>query len=636
MTKSNLFSIGYYATSKQDPEREDDVAMCYGYRGQALANLSCIAQLFITSWHTSESIPVTVKLMHAKTMQINKVAFLKSYGTRVQVTALFYNCLVRQRILHQIPRTRHIASTIYHIVAYSLRHCNVRFTLWDKSTEDCLLDIPTGTMPQRLRNIYGKNIGQLFFERVRKYSDNVVLTGWLSWSRWTVKTIQYIYINQYWLRNEYDCRAIIKDLNANCTRKMYKQMLKMLQLDVVYKSHDLLKGQLSFIFIFNCQPSENYYDRISESCKQLNILRKAVNQLVDEFLQLDTGVIRHAILGNNTTNPILPVYNQERTIQMVDSVAINENRTTNLLITPTTTTANSISWYHQLFKTWIDPVFPIPEMFIYDCNTKVISNNYSGSLALPAAMADSCLVQLPHQSLRAIQVLSQIDNKFIAGLMPIPHCQTGSANSTLVVLVDQHAAHERILLEWLQDQYIAISKGILDGFECDMQQFVVPLSHQEQVMAKERLVELAYWGVVIHLSIDHQDHSTARIPTMIYEHYMHNPCILARLVQDCIHELAAQPSCSHIVACPSSIQNALKEMACKRAIKFNDPLDYQSCCRLMKLLGRCRHPFQCAHGRPSIVPLIKLSRSSAIISNSYNYKLIYYHNSDKWLILLNK
>ncbi len=42
------------------------------------------------------------------------------------------------------------------------------------------------------------------------------------------------------------------------------------------------------------------------------------------------------------------------------------------------------------------------------------------------------------------------------------------------------------------------------------------------------------------------------------------------------------------------------------AIKFGDSLEYKECVKLVNSLSRCSLPFQCAHGRPSCMPLLFL------------------------------
>jgi hypothetical protein len=42
------------------------------------------------------------------------------------------------------------------------------------------------------------------------------------------------------------------------------------------------------------------------------------------------------------------------------------------------------------------------------------------------------------------------------------------------------------------------------------------------------------------------------------------------------------------------------------AVKFGDPLYPEECEVLLKNLSECQVPFQCAHGRPALVPIVDL------------------------------
>jgi DNA mismatch repair protein MLH3 len=52
----------------------------------------------------------------------------------------------------------------------------------------------------------------------------------------------------------------------------------------------------------------------------------------------------------------------------------------------------------------------------------------------------------------------------------------------------------------------------------------------------------------------------------------------------------------------------LNSRACRSAIMFNDVLSLEQCEMLVRKLADCVFPFQCAHGRPSLVPLVELGR----------------------------
>ncbi|ORY45425.1 hypothetical protein LY90DRAFT_671538 [Neocallimastix californiae] len=58
---------------------------------------------------------------------------------------------------------------------------------------------------------------------------------------------------------------------------------------------------------------------------------------------------------------------------------------------------------------------------------------------------------------------------------------------------------------------------------------------------------------------------------------------------------------------PSSIYDILCSLACHKAIKFDDPLNLKECREIVEQMPSLKFPFQCAHGRPTIIPLINLT-----------------------------
>ena len=54
---------------------------------------------------------------------------------------------------------------------------------------------------------------------------------------------------------------------------------------------------------------------------------------------------------------------------------------------------------------------------------------------------------------------------------------------------------------------------------------------------------------------------------------------------------------------PSFVTRCLNSLACKSAIKFGQSLSRLECQQLVARLGQTKLPFQCAHGRPTVVPI---------------------------------
>jgi DNA mismatch repair protein MLH3 len=61
-----------------------------------------------------------------------------------------------------------------------------------------------------------------------------------------------------------------------------------------------------------------------------------------------------------------------------------------------------------------------------------------------------------------------------------------------------------------------------------------------------------------------------------------------------------------ISSCPEGLIDLINSRACRSAIMFNDELSLQECRELVRKLCECIFPFMCAHGRPSMVPLIDI------------------------------
>ena len=57
---------------------------------------------------------------------------------------------------------------------------------------------------------------------------------------------------------------------------------------------------------------------------------------------------------------------------------------------------------------------------------------------------------------------------------------------------------------------------------------------------------------------------------------------------------------------PPALRLALISKACRGAIMFGDPISRTDAEKLFISLSKCKLPFICAHGRPSIIPLTNI------------------------------
>ncbi|KAJ3648441.1 hypothetical protein Zmor_020245 [Zophobas morio] len=192
-----------------------------------------------------------------------------------------------------------------------------------------------------------------------------------------------------------------------------------------------------------------------------------------------------------------------------------------------------------------------------------------------------------------LEVIGQVDNKFIAAL---------EKTKNLVLLFDQHAVHERVRLEELSESYKSTSTK-LD------QQITIFLPQNELTLLKRQKVNISALG----LGLDFFTHgiTISEVPLCVYNKSKKGVdvvCLTETLIKEIIETLKLNNGI--IVSTPKIIQNIVNSEACRGAIKFGDLLSRNECIMHLKKLTGCNLPFQCAHGRPTLTPLINLNKSS--------------------------
>ena len=58
---------------------------------------------------------------------------------------------------------------------------------------------------------------------------------------------------------------------------------------------------------------------------------------------------------------------------------------------------------------------------------------------------------------------------------------------------------------------------------------------------------------------------------------------------------------------PRTLLRHIASQACRGAVMFGQSLAQEDCLQLLCGLAQCQAPFQCAHGRPSLAPLVRIS-----------------------------
>lgn len=216
---------------------------------------------------------------------------------------------------------------------------------------------------------------------------------------------------------------------------------------------------------------------------------------------------------------------------------------------------------------------------------------------------------LSKTDLESARVIAQVDQKFI--LVQTQQCDN---TNPLLVLVDQHAADERVKVEELYSQLCA------GKTTTPVKPMIFEVPQNEIELFARHQMHFAEWQIIYSIkqrasgTYTTQQVVVTALPSLISERCRLDPTLLIDLLRREVHQapLSSQSrsktSSKHnwihrIPLCPAGLLEMVNSRACRSAIMFNDVLDIAQCGELLRRLVKCVLPFQCAHGRPSCVAL---------------------------------
>ena len=156
-------------------------------------------------------------------------------------------------------------------------------------------------------------------------------------------------------------------------------------------------------------------------------------------------------------------------------------------------------------------------------------------------------------------------------------------------IIDQHAAHEKILYEKFMKEV-----GTEEATQLLSPPIIISLTGIEEATAEQYNDELAKNGFVLEHFGGHE-YALSEVPLNLYG--IDAKAFLLELLD----ELAKDIKGSVI----KGIKEKIATCACKAAVKGNMELSLLEAEELIKQLLKAENPFNCPHGRPTIVSFTK-------------------------------
>jgi DNA mismatch repair protein MutL len=525
-----ILALDRHATSKIHTLNDLERINTLGFRGEALASMSSIARLSLSSSTATTQQGWKITCDYHQELIPAPVAHAR--GTTVEVFDLFFNTPARRKFLKsEQTEFAHIETLIKRL---SLSHFSIGFSLHHNKRLIYQLHPAHDETAQEER--IASLCSRSFVENaiyIDMQGIDLRLWGWISLPTFSrgQNDLQYFYVN----------RRMIKD-------KLINHAVKQAYQDVLYNG----RHPAFTLFIeldphavdVNAHPAK-YEVRFRES--------RLVYDFVKQSLQ---KVLANTHPKPQTVNSI-PLATQLAT-KLNEKIAdispeINNPRQSNLSLQISSDAATyAAETHHELC------VSPPQQKKLLIENQPLATQPQENLLCDPPL--GFALAQL-----HGIYILAE--------------------NTQGLILVDVHAAHERILYERL--------KKDLENAGIKTQILLIPisltLSQQEILLLEEYAKLFTQFGFKLE-SLGPKTLVIRQVPELLAQNN------IEQLVQDVLSDLAEHANTQHI---PEKINELLSSIACHSAIRAHRRMTHVEMNQLLRDMEQTSRSNQCNHGRPT-------------------------------------
>ena len=195
-----------HATSKIREAQDLFSLRTMGFRGEALASISAVAQVEMTTRRKEDETGTLIEIQGSDV--VREEPCVCPVGTNIKVSNLFFNVPVRRKFLKtDQTELRNLLTEFYHIV---LVYPRVSFTF--VHNDEILLELPAGSEKQRIEAVFGnpkRNVFTSSFVEIKTDTEMVNIHGFVvKPENATKKAEQYFFVNGRYMRHPYFLKAV--------------------------------------------------------------------------------------------------------------------------------------------------------------------------------------------------------------------------------------------------------------------------------------------------------------------------------------------------------------------------------------------------------------------------------------------
>ncbi|MFJ3120084.1 DNA mismatch repair endonuclease MutL [Pseudomonas protegens] len=538
-------ALARHATSKVRDLEDLERVMSLGFRGEALASISSVARLTLTS-RTRDAEQAWQVETEGRDMAPRVQPAAHPVGTSVEVRDLFFNTPARRKFL-KAEKTEfdHLQEVIKRLalarfdVAFHLRHNGKSILSLHEAKDDA-------ARARRVAAVCGSG----FLEQalpIEVERNGLHLWGWVglpTFSR-SQADLQYFYVNG---------RAVRDKLVAHAVRQAYR--------DVLFNGR-----HPTFVLFFEVDPSvvdvnvhpTKHEVRFRDGRMVHDFLYGTLHRALGDVRPEDQLAAPAAVAGIvRPTGIEAGEFGPQGEMRLAANLALEQPQSQPSFNAPG---AGAGSGYQYQYTPRPQPVLPAAE-------SQGVYREFFAPLpaaALPDGQEDIPPLGYALAQLKGIYILAE--------------------NALGLVLVDMHAAHERIMYERLK---VAMASEGLSG-----QPLLVPesiaVSQREADCAEEHMGWFQRLGFELQ-RLGPESLAIRQIPALLKQAEAN------RLVHDVLADLMEYGTSDRIQA---HLNELLGTMACHGAIRANRRLALPEMNALLRDMENTERSGQCNHGRPT-------------------------------------
>ena len=620
-----------HSTSKISQAEDLCCVETLGFRGEALASISAVSQVELITKTSTDEVGVKA-IVHGGTLK-SKEEIGCPDGTTMIIRNLFYNTPVRQKFLKSdSTEAGHIGDIVYKL---ALSNPGISFN-YIKDNRSVIKTPGRGDLKTTAYSILGGDFVESTFE-IKNASEGMSLYGFIGKPEYTRsnRNGQYLFINGRYIKDIEISKIIEQSYSTLLTIKRYPVFLLFIDIEtekvdinvhptkteVRFTNRDLINKFL-FDSVKDVLYSKNLIPKVtfSEPSKKIkkstnsseeqvildtlpnsattssNIDKQQIDEqhfssvksVVDRIDKLD--YVDKSKKSNESSND-----NSNKTLDIFDGKSFKPDNTDNSANNVVNKDLNKDNNLLQVVdynlidddnatKDNTDPLVTLDKSDrVRECDNQCIDrkNQYIDSKTHGGESLCNIYDETHINRVPEIVVIGNLFKTYILGQ---------DINNKIFYMIDQHAAHERVMYEKLKSQFLSqgVSTQMLIATD------VLELSLSDMDLIKNNI------EVFKDLGFEIEDFGTNTMALRGVPLVFGNPTNSKKLFLDILDNLESGTSSNYELQL-----DRIMKLACTSAIKANDDLEDIEVDRLIDDLRQTKEPFTCPHGRPIIIEMTK-------------------------------